>query len=249
MPLFLCALCGDSSTALRICASANKLFTDLNFYLVHSSLACNAASDTHHGNDGHPVCMSFKGEGADIDFRQIQISLSYTHARNKRITYDEQRARYVNGGRTERRGNRVFGRAQPYSVRVLYIVYMCARAHGVSVQRQQLLLYIMHAGWTHCVCAREDVRVGWHGDWVTRLVDEGMPGRGTPGRLSPAAADDDNQRRRVSRTIYIYTHTYTFIYDGVTSPPHTCDTLYRRRTPSPKKRPGDLRVYRVRPWQ
>lgn len=58
------------------------------------------------------------------------------------------------------------------------------------------------------MCAR--VRTsGWGGMEIgmTRLVDEGMPGRGTPGRLSPAADDDDdNQRRRVSRTIYIHVY-------------------------------------------
>lgn len=118
---------------------------NLKFYLVRSNRVCNTASGTRHRSGGHPVCMSSVGEGADIDFQQIQISLSYTHAHNKRITYDELCARYKTytfmGGKTKRRGNRVFGRAQPYSVRVLYIVYVCARARGVGTTTTVIAVY------------------------------------------------------------------------------------------------------------
>jgi len=38
-----------------------------------------------------------------------------------------------------------------YIVCVCVGVCMCVCTRGVSVQRQQLLLYIIHAGWTYCV--------------------------------------------------------------------------------------------------
>jgi len=89
-----------------------------------------------------------------------------------------------------------FWPTQPFGIIYIYIYYnivllLCSVCgDGASVQRQQLLLYIIHAGWTHCAARAAGEPASSVGRSVGRL--------GTPGQLSPDGYDgydcddDDN---------------------------------------------------------